>query len=74
MPTHLDVLVGDYRRGVESNMAAVRADEKYLARNGAQNMYSFYRVLPLARLQRHAIRPVPHRACITRCDGIIHNN
>ncbi|KAL2785300.1 hypothetical protein BJX66DRAFT_315072 [Aspergillus keveii] len=44
MPTHLDVLVGDYRRGIESNMAAVRADEKYLARNGAQNMYSFYRL------------------------------
>ncbi|KAL4986244.1 tetratricopeptide repeat domain protein [Aspergillus falconensis] len=44
MPTHLDVLVGDYRRGVESNAAAVRADEKYLARNGAKNMYSFYRL------------------------------
>ncbi|KAL4947215.1 hypothetical protein BDW69DRAFT_204614 [Aspergillus filifer] len=44
MPTHLDVLVGDYRRGIESNAAAVRADEKYLARNGAKNMYSFYRL------------------------------
>jgi tetratricopeptide (TPR) repeat protein len=44
MPTHLDVLVGDYRRGIECNIAAVRADEKYLARNGAKNMYSFYRL------------------------------
>ncbi|KAJ5584246.1 uncharacterized protein N7459_004046 [Penicillium hispanicum] len=44
MPTHLDVLVGDYRRAVASNAAAVRADEKYLARNGAKNMYSFYRL------------------------------
>ncbi|GAQ05336.1 hypothetical protein ALT_2657 [Aspergillus lentulus] len=32
MPTHLDVLVGDYRRSIDSNTAAVRADEKYIAR------------------------------------------
>ncbi|KAJ0426781.1 tetratricopeptide repeat domain protein [Aspergillus carlsbadensis] len=44
MPTHLDVLLGDYSRGITSNAAAIRADEKYLARNGAQNMYSFYRL------------------------------
>ncbi|KAL2865221.1 uncharacterized protein BJX67DRAFT_373311 [Aspergillus lucknowensis] len=44
MPTHLDVLVGDYRGGIESNTAAVAADEKYLARYGAKNMYSVYRL------------------------------
>jgi len=44
MPTHLDVLVGDYRRSVESNTSAVAADEKYLARAGAKNFYSFYRL------------------------------
>ncbi|KAF9893325.1 hypothetical protein FE257_011757 [Aspergillus nanangensis] len=44
MLTHLDVLVGDYRRAVDSNAAAVRADEKYLAQNGAKTMYSFYRL------------------------------
>ncbi|KAL5365356.1 hypothetical protein BJX96DRAFT_181653 [Aspergillus floccosus] len=44
MPTHLDVLVGDYRRSVDSNIAATQADEKYLAREGAKNMYSFYRL------------------------------
>jgi tetratricopeptide (TPR) repeat protein len=43
MPTHLDVLVGDYRRSVDSNTAAVTADEKYLAQAGAKNFYSFYR-------------------------------
>ncbi|OGM45665.1 TPR domain protein [Aspergillus bombycis] len=42
MPTHLDVLVGDYRRSIDSNTAAVHADEKYLAKNGAKNFYSFY--------------------------------
>ncbi|KAB8271901.1 hypothetical protein BDV30DRAFT_249805 [Aspergillus minisclerotigenes] len=44
MPTHLDVLVGDYRRSIDSNTAAVLADEKYLAKNGAKNFYSFYRL------------------------------
>lgn len=36
MPTHLDVLVGEYCPAVASKTAAVRADEKYLARNGAK--------------------------------------
>ena len=44
MPTHLDVLVGDYRRSIDSNTAAVLADEKYLTKNGAKNFYSFYRL------------------------------
>lgn len=44
MPSHIYVLVGEYRRSVQSNSAAVKADEKYLARNGAKNMYSFYRL------------------------------
>ncbi|GAB1191935.1 hypothetical protein APSETT444_001119 [Aspergillus pseudonomiae] len=44
MPTHLDVLVGDYRRSIDSNTAAIHADEKYLAKNGAKNLYSFYRL------------------------------
>lgn len=44
MPTHLDILVGDYRRSVDSNTAAVIADEKYLAKEGGKNFYSFYRL------------------------------
>jgi tetratricopeptide (TPR) repeat protein len=43
MPTHLDVLCGDYRRVVSSNLDAVRADEKYLVRDGAMNFYTLYR-------------------------------
>ncbi|EYE98287.1 TPR domain protein [Aspergillus ruber CBS 135680] len=43
MPTHLDVLIGDYRRSIDSNTAAVNADEKYLAKEGGKNFYSFYR-------------------------------
>ncbi|PYI08372.1 TPR domain protein [Aspergillus sclerotiicarbonarius CBS 121057] len=44
MPTHLDILIGDYRRAIASNTAAIHADEKYLALNGPKNMYSFYRL------------------------------
>ncbi|MFC4501637.1 MULTISPECIES: hypothetical protein [Streptomyces] len=43
MPSHLDVLCGDYRRVVTDNTAATRADEKYLARSGAMNFYTLYR-------------------------------
>lgn len=44
MPSHLDVLVGDYRRSIASNYKATVADEKYVARNGVYNFYSIYRL------------------------------
>jgi tetratricopeptide (TPR) repeat protein len=43
MPTHLDVLCGDYRRVVSSNTAAIAADEKFRDREGAMNFYTLYR-------------------------------
>jgi tetratricopeptide (TPR) repeat protein len=43
MPTHLDVLCGDYRRVVADNTSAIAADEKYRARAGAMNFYTLYR-------------------------------
>jgi tetratricopeptide (TPR) repeat protein len=43
MPSHLDVLCGDYRRVVADNTAAIAADEKYRARSGAMNFYTLYR-------------------------------
>ncbi|MGW0826151.1 hypothetical protein [Streptomyces sp. NPDC002845] len=43
MPTHLDVLCGDYRRVVSDNSAAIAADEKFRARAGAMNFYTLYR-------------------------------
>ncbi len=43
MPTHIDVLCGDYRTAVVSNLAAVRADRRYLEREGPLNFYSAYR-------------------------------
>ncbi|KUO15481.1 tetratricopeptide repeat protein [Streptomyces dysideae] len=43
MPSHLEVLCGDYRRVVSDNSTAIAADEKYRARAGAMNFYTLYR-------------------------------
>ena len=43
MPTHLDVLCGDYRGVVRSNAAAIAADAKFLDERGAMNFYTLYR-------------------------------
>ncbi|RDW61709.1 uncharacterized protein DSM5745_10381 [Aspergillus mulundensis] len=46
MPTHLDILVGDWQRSIEGNYNATIADERYLAgcESGAYNLYTFYRL------------------------------
>lgn len=43
MPTHIDVLCGDYMNVVLRNEAAIVADRKFLQREGADNFYSVYR-------------------------------
>jgi tetratricopeptide (TPR) repeat protein len=43
MPTHIDVLCGDYRAVVERNGRAIEADARFLAREGPENFYSLYR-------------------------------
>lgn len=44
MPSHIDVLIGDYRRAMHANYKATLADDKYYALNGGCNFYSFYRM------------------------------
>ncbi|MEU3601898.1 hypothetical protein ABZ714_24720 [Streptomyces sp. NPDC006798] len=43
MPSHLEVLCGDYRRVVSDNDAAIAVDAKVLERSGAMNFYTLYR-------------------------------
>ncbi|MGU3501537.1 tetratricopeptide repeat protein [Mycobacterium sp. C31M] len=43
MPSHIDVLCGDYRASVVANQAAVHADRKFVAHQGPLNFYSLYR-------------------------------
>ena len=44
MSTHIDVLCGQYHDVVAWNQAAIVADRKFLARAGAMNFYTLYRV------------------------------
>ena len=43
MPTHIDVLCGNYRDVVVYNQKATVADRKFLEREGAMNVYAMYR-------------------------------
>lgn len=44
MPSHLDILIGDWRRSIASNYKATLADDKYVRRAGPYNFYTFYRL------------------------------
>ncbi len=43
MPSHIDVLCGDYRSSIMANQAAVQADRRFVERQGPLNFYSLYR-------------------------------
>ncbi|MBB2773993.1 UNVERIFIED_ORG: tetratricopeptide (TPR) repeat protein [Mycolicibacterium obuense] len=43
MPSHIDVLCGQYRASVTANLAAVEADRRFVERAGPLNFYSLYR-------------------------------
>ncbi len=43
MPSHIDVLCGNYRDSVVSNLAAVQVDRRFVEREGPLNFYSLYR-------------------------------
>src|ERR1700738_378856 len=42
-PSHIDVLCGNYRDSVVSNLSAVQADRQFVEREGPLNFYSLYR-------------------------------
>lgn len=43
MPTHLDILCGDYESAATWNLEAIKADEKFLSQAGPVNFYTLYR-------------------------------
>src|ERR1700679_609727 len=43
MPTHIDVLVGDYQRVITDNERAIAADDRFVAVVGPLNFYTLYR-------------------------------
>lgn len=44
MPSHIDVLVGNYHDVIVANQRAIDADKVFLDREGAHNFYTFYRI------------------------------
>src|SRR5258705_847444 len=42
MPSHIDVLCGNYRDSVVSNLSAVQVDRRFVDREGPLNFYSLY--------------------------------
>lgn len=44
MPTHIDVLVGDYQSAIESNQKAILADDVFFAREDPLQFYTLYRM------------------------------
>nr|WP_090341994.1 tetratricopeptide repeat protein [Mycolicibacterium malmesburyense]CRL72201.1 tetratricopeptide repeat protein [Mycolicibacterium malmesburyense] len=43
MPSHIDVLCGNYRDSVVANQAAIQVDRRFVEREGPLNFYSLYR-------------------------------
>jgi tetratricopeptide (TPR) repeat protein len=43
MPTHIDVLIGDYERVIADNERAIAADHRHAEHAGTVNFYSLYR-------------------------------
>lgn len=43
MPSHIDVLCGNYRDSIVANLAAVQVDRHFVERQGPLNFYSLYR-------------------------------
>ncbi|KAI0121703.1 TPR domain protein [Xylariales sp. AK1849] len=44
MPSHIDMLLGDYTLAIASNQRAMQADKRFLARSGPLNFYTLYRM------------------------------
>lgn len=42
MPSHLDILIGDYRRAITSNALAIEADAKYIKIHGLDGFFTTY--------------------------------
>ncbi|OTB10475.1 hypothetical protein K445DRAFT_371061 [Daldinia sp. EC12] len=44
MPTHIDVIVGDYQNAIESNQKAIVADDIFFSREDPLKFYTLYRM------------------------------
>jgi tetratricopeptide (TPR) repeat protein len=70
MPSHLDVLIGDYRQAIAANAAAVLVDEKYQAQSGPTGFYTIYRLHVYHTLIYAAMFNGQYRLAIEAIDGL----
>ncbi|RSL94227.1 hypothetical protein CEP52_012768 [Fusarium oligoseptatum] len=68
MPSHLDILIGDYRRAISANTKAVLADEKYAALRGTGDFYTVYRMHDYHSLIYAAMFAGQYGVCVKAVD------
>jgi tetratricopeptide (TPR) repeat protein len=70
MPSHIDVLCGDYRSSVVANLTAVQADQQFVDREGPLNFYSLYRAHNLHFVVYSAMFEGNSRAALAAADEL----
>jgi tetratricopeptide (TPR) repeat protein len=70
MPSHIDVLCGNYRDSVVSNLSAVQADRQFVEREGPLNFYSLYRAHNLHFIVYSAMFQGNSRAAFAAADEL----
>src|SRR5438445_768617 len=70
MPSHIDVLCGNYRDSVVSNLSAVHVDRRFVEREGPLNFYSLYRAHNLHFIVYSAMFEVNSRAALEAADEL----
>ncbi|MGB3481433.1 MAG: tetratricopeptide repeat protein [Mycobacterium sp.] len=70
MPTHIDVLCGDYHSSVVSNQSAVAADRKFVEHQGPLNFYSLYRAHDLHFVVYSAMFSGQYRVALAAADEL----
>ena len=70
MPSHIDVLCGNYRDSVVSNLSAVQVDRRFVDREGPLNFYSLYRAHNLHFIVYSAMFEGNSRAALDAADEL----
>ncbi len=70
MPSHIDVLCGNYRDSVVANLSAVQADRRFVEREGPLNFYSLYRAHNLHFIVYSAMFEGNSRAALDAADEL----
>jgi tetratricopeptide (TPR) repeat protein len=71
MPSHIDVLCGNYRDSVVANQSAVHVDRRFVDREGPLNFYSLYRVHNLHFIVYSAMFEGNSRDALTAADELV---